>query len=287
MGWSHGKEKLKSGRPDANKGSYYINCSFYQNPAVQNAPPVEIEGDTFPEYTEPNVWPAEQSLPGFRKECAELCGLIIDTAASVAQACDRFGVERVDGYRDGYLQQIVKGSFTTKARLLHYFPTGGDDCGTTNGDHDEGSAEEDDWCAVHADHGCLTGLTSAMYVDESKHKPERPESQEPPPALPELTSTPDPSAGLYILDRQKQVTQVKIPRDCLAFQTGEALERITKGKFKAVPHFVRGISNKHECSKNVARNTLAVFTQPNLWEIVDKDAEIDFAKFSREVVNRY
>lgn len=287
MGWSHGKEKLRSGHPDANKGSYYINCSFYQNPTVQNAPQVEIDGDTFPEYTEPNVWPAEQSLPGFQKECGELCRLIIDTAGSVAQACDRFGVERVQDYKDGYLEEIVKSSLTTKARLLHYFPSGGGNHGATNGDHAGESTDQDDWCAVHADHGCLTGLTSAMYIDESKHKPEKPQSQELPPSLPELLSTPDPSAGLYILDRQNQVTQVKLPRDCLAFQTGEALERITKGKFKAVPHFVRGISQDHECCEGVARNTLAVFTQPNLWEVIDEVAEVDFATFSREVVNRY
>jgi hypothetical protein len=31
-----------------------------------------------------------------------------------------------------------------------------------------------------------------------------------------------------------------IPKDCLAFQTGEALQLITRGKFMAVPHFVKG-----------------------------------------------
>jgi isopenicillin N synthase-like dioxygenase len=73
-----------------------------------------------------------------------------------------------------------------------------------------------------------------------------------------------------------------VPKDCLAFQTGEALEVITKGRFKAVPHFVRGAAPVG--GGKIARNTLAVFTQPNLWEMVDEKR--DFATFAREIVSR-
>lgn len=38
-------------------------------------------------------------------------------------------------------------------RLLHYFPF------TQKG------AAEGDWCGWHNDHGALTALTSAMYID--------------------------------------------------------------------------------------------------------------------------
>ncbi len=60
------------------------------------------------------------------------------------------------------------------------------------------------WCGWHSDHGSLTGLTSALYLDA--HGREVP--------------NPDPSAGLYIRTRHGQVVQAAIPRDCLAYQVG-------------------------------------------------------------------
>jgi isopenicillin N synthase-like dioxygenase len=110
------------------------------------------------------------------------------------------------------------------------------------------------------------------------------------PTLSELPSSPDPTAGLYIQSRSGTTIQVKIPRDCIAFQTGEALERITKGKFKAVPHFVRGVnpgvSDEENVGGRIARNTLAVFTQPNLGQVVDVDQNITFGEFARGVVEK-
>src|SRR6201999_591607 len=102
------------------------------------------------------------------------------------------------------------------------------------------------------------GLTSAMFVDEAANIPKI--SNQPVQPLPELAGPPDPRAGLYIRSRSGKTVKVAVPRDCLAFQTGETLEVITKGKFKAVPHFVRGA--RASKAPGVARNTLAVFTQP-------------------------
>lgn len=165
----------------------------------------------------------------------------------------------------------MRTSLTTKARLLHYFPAeGGGDPETADKDGD------DDWCATHLDHGCLTGLTSAMFVDEVASPPG--EGGE----LVELGASPDPKAGLYIQSRTGEVVKVNIPRDCLAFQTGEALQLITRGKFRAVPHFVKGA--KPSAGKRIARNTLAVFTQPNLGEEVESGKS--FGEFAREVVAR-
>ena len=56
-GWSHGKEALKSGSYDTLKGSYYVNCAFYQGKGITVASSAD-----FPELTAPNVWPAETSL---------------------------------------------------------------------------------------------------------------------------------------------------------------------------------------------------------------------------------
>ena len=247
---------------------------------MQSAP---ADPDNFPdlsEYTTDNVWPSAERLPRFRGSVEELCRVVIDTAALVARACDRFALANIEGYREGYLERVVRSSLTTKARLLHYFPPDPDN----NASNGEG--EEDDWCATHVDHGCLTGLTSAMFVDETATTTTTtttttPSSSTAP--LPELSASPDPHAGLYIRSRTNQVVKVNIPKDCLAFQTGEALQLITRGQFRAVPHFVNGVKSASPgagTGTRVARNTLAVFTQPNLGEVVDQEGNVfgDFAK---------
>ena len=265
-------------------------------------------------------------LPGFEKAFRALCNLIVDTAALVARACDRYaevhvGIDDPGGqYKKGYLEHVVRTSLTTKARLLHYFPSQAHADISTNvpptvskvdGAKGEGEEEhnandqndeQDDWCATHLDHGCLTGLTSAMFIDEAEAEAEaaptpadnsnfsaatmsKPASTLSLPPLPELPAPPDPTAGLHIHARDGSITKVSIPRDCLAFQTGEALEVITRGKFRAVPHFVRGVQAASLAQgQRIARNTLAVFTQPNLWEMVDERR--DFAAFAREIVEK-
>ncbi|KAF2846916.1 Clavaminate synthase-like protein [Plenodomus tracheiphilus IPT5] len=272
VGWSCGKETLKDGRYDTLKGSYYVNCASafedQQKTIAEKYP-------SFPEYTAPNVWPSEELLPGFEETFRELCGLIIDIAVLVARACDKYAEANIEGYQNGYLEHVVKTSVSTKARLLHYFPSPE----STAQRPSESGGDEDDWCATHLDHGCLTGLTSAMFVDEAAHVPKTGSAFSP---LKELERSPDPKAGLYIHSRTGEVVKVSIPRDCLAFQTGEALEIITQGKFKAVPHFVRGAGAG--IGGKVARNTLAVFTQPNLWDKVDEHR--DFAAFARQIVEK-
>jgi isopenicillin N synthase-like dioxygenase len=273
------------------KGSFYANCAFYVDPALACAAPTEqFNDDNFPEYLSPNIWPGEDTLPGFKDSLEQLCRVIIDVAVLVARACDRFAEKEIAGYPSSYLESVVSTSTTTKARLLHYFP---EEPGTVTGSKTAGEDEdEDDWCATHLDHGCLTGLTSAMFVDEAKASPMivgstlKPEEVTLPSSLvplPELAVSPDPASGLYIKSRTGQTVQVKIPRDCIAFQTGEALERITAGKFKAVPHFVRGARAALSDGK-IARNTLAVFTQPNLGDEVDLEQHITFGEFARGIV---
>lgn len=240
------------------------------------APTAKFPLADFPEYLAPNSWPPETMLPGFRPTMTEMCNLIIDTAVLVARACDRFAEKDISGYPAGYLEKVVKTSSTTKARLLHYYPMSEKSMAQ--------SGEEDNWCAVHKDHGCLTGLTSAMFVDEDKTATQVPEFENGKipsqlPTLDEMASSPDPQAGLWIKDRKGTPVQVKIPKDCIAFQTGETLERITRGKFKAVEHSVRGAY-----AKGVARNTLAVFTQPNLEDEVDLDQHITFGEFARGII---
>ena len=199
----------------------------------------------------------------------------------MARACDRYGDAKVPDYpAGGYLERVVTTTRTTKARLLHYFPPS-----SRYSDCDGSPGQDDDLCGTHLDHGCLTGLTSAFYVDETAHDPILKSTDVSPPVLPELSSSPDPEAGLYVLARDGSTVRVVIPRDCLAFQTGEALQRITGGMMRAVPHFVKG-ARAGAGGVGVARNTLAVFMQPNLDEVVDRKRGVDFATFAREIVEK-
>ncbi|PNS18191.1 hypothetical protein CAC42_7560 [Sphaceloma murrayae] len=279
VGWSCGKETLKDGKYDTLKGSYY--ASPMTNDTLSTK--ARTLFPDLPEYTAPNVWPSDSILPGFQSTFHSLCDLIISTAVLVARACDLYAQKHIPDYRPGYLEHVVRTSVSTKARLLHYFPSPSP---TSSIASDPAGAAEDDWCATHLDHGCLTGLTSAMFVDEAAHPPSplpAASTSGPLPPLQELASSPDPEAGLYIHSRSGDVTKVAIPKDCLAFQTGEALEVITQGKFRAVPHFVKGVRAGAGGGK-VARNTLAVFTQPNLWEEVKPG--VDFAGFAMGIVEK-
>lgn len=170
----------------------------------------------------------------------------------------------------------MASSTTTKARLLHYFPTP-QLLHFSPSSSEDSDDEMDFWCGTHLDHGCLTGLTSAMYTESIVESSDLSLED----ALLSEISCPDHEAGLYIKSRRGDVVKVVIPQDCLAFQTGETLEVITEGHFKAVPHFVRGSK-----IRGLTRNTLAIFTQPNLWEVVDKKNGVDFARFASAIVNK-
>ncbi|CUM64405.1 uncharacterized protein PRCAT00002008001 [Priceomyces carsonii] len=257
IGWSCGKEILsKSKEPDFNKGSYYINCAFHTNPDLEGPPQDVCDKYTeFKSYTSPNIWPSKETngLELFESNCKKLCNMIIDIAEIVAKNCDNYIQKSNIDCEKGFLERVVKNSTTTKARLLHYYPV------------NKGSNTNDSWCGEHLDHSCLTGLTSALFIDESQGLTSK------------LSSSPDPEAGLYIKNRASEIVKVNIPNDCLAFQSGSALEEISKSSFKAVPHYVKGTS-----MANIARNTLAVFCQPNLDELVNENQ--DFAQYAHSII---
>ena len=130
-------------------------------------------------------------------------------------------------------QQVVAWSSGAAAclqgRLLHYFPpeagrqqpwqqtipTNGDIQHTltsTDGPHVSSRPSADDspadsWCGEHTDHGALTGLTAAMYLQGGNEVP-----------------CPGSQAGLYIRTCHRQPLRVSIPPDHLAFQMGETFQ---------------------------------------------------------------
>jgi isopenicillin N synthase-like dioxygenase len=109
-----------------------------------------------------------------------------------------------------------------------------------------------------------------MFVDERD------------PSYPEV-ECPDNRAGLYIKNRSDKIIKVTIPKDCLAFQLGAAMQLASANNLRATPHMVRAITSntKSDIPINViARNTFAVFMQPSLNE---KVGDITFAEFGRKI----
>lgn len=281
VGWSHGRERM-DGVPDVNKGSFYFNPThtYDATDGFTTAEPSE-----YPEYESPNLWP--EDLPGFKEAVVTLAEFIVEVGGHVARACDSYVRTIVRDYESDYLESMVKQSRTCKARLLHYFPsrpTVGAAAG--KGDRESSAVEVQAWCGKHLDHGCLTGLTSAMYLHEPPFPAAYSDTEDdgggPCDAwtdADELSASPDPEAGLYIVSRNGTVLRVAVPRDALAFQTGGALQLTTSDALCAVPHFVRGSSVPH-----VARNTLAVFMQPNLDAVLGPRGGGTFKDFARGVV---
>ncbi|CAG8590205.1 21936_t:CDS:2, partial [Racocetra persica] len=220
----------------------------------------------FPIYCHPNIWPKDD-LPQFEHAFKDLGCFVMDIAKLVAKACDSFVSSKLPSAKQNYLEKVIMESHTTKARLLHYFPVQPKKDDKTN---ENSETIEDSWCGWHVDHSSITGLTSAMYINESDS------------AFPEI-QCPDPSSGLYIKTKSSKIIKISIPKDYLAFQLGEAMQLASGNNLLATPHMVKGISPnvKSEIPINViSRNTFAVFMHPPLDEMV---GDITFADFARKV----
>lgn len=99
-----------------------------------------------------------------------------------------------------------------------------------------------------------------------------------------VVSSPSPSSGLYIRTRGGDLHKVSIPADCLAFQTGEALEVATDGKLRATPHCVR-VGTTGTDAVNISRQTFALFMQPNTDQLLSPTKT--FGQFSKEIFNEH
>lgn len=256
-GWSHGKE-IMNGRPDTLKGSYYANPVIDVpdvNPAVKAAYP-PIYGD--------NVWPDknEIGIEGFEEAFKNLGRLVFDVGCQLAGACQPF----VSKYLTDVSLSVPEliSTQTAKARLLHYFPPSENSPTTEDGPIDS-------WCGFHKDHSLLTGLCSAIFFRE--------EAGMDPTAVP----SPSPTSGLYIRTRGGDLTKVSIPPDCLAFQTGEALELVTAGKLRATPHCVR--VGQTQVGAKISRETFALFMQPDTHQRISESDT--FGSFSKKVLEEH
>ncbi|KIM67035.1 hypothetical protein SCLCIDRAFT_1210495 [Scleroderma citrinum Foug A] len=254
FGWSHGKE-IMNGKPDTLKGSYYAN------PIIDGPNVSPTMKEQHREYYRDNIWPDsdEKGIEGFEEAFKNLGRFVFKVGCELAVACQPF-VSKHSGGSSFSLVELISRSQTTKARLLHYFPPSPRD---TNIAENE---PIDSWCGFHLDNSLLTGLCSAMFLREVDGKE--------PIAVP----PPSPESGLYIRTRGGELTKVSIPADCLAFQTGEALELVTGGKLRATPHCVRIGAG----AERVSRETFALFMQPDTDQKLS--ATETFGQFTKRIL---
>ena len=223
FGWSLGKEKLE-GKPDLSKGSYYANPQ-YDEPVSD--PDLIAK---YPAFLGKNIWPKEESVLDFEDAFKSMGQLIIDIGKLVAEQCDAY-VKKLcgDSYESGKLRRIIDTSVCCKARLLHYYSKNEEETGGQAGLAQEANdGDFSSWCGWHNDHGSLTGLTSAMYLDNSGQEVENK----------------DKMAGLYIKGRKGQLVKAAFPSDQLAFQIGETAQVHSGGVLQATPHAVRGSTDQ-------------------------------------------
>ncbi|KAF8446211.1 hypothetical protein L210DRAFT_956165 [Boletus edulis BED1] len=257
FGWSHGKE-IMNGKPDTLKGSYYAN-------PIIDVPDVSPElKEKHGEYYRDNIWPDphERGVEGFEEAFKNLGRFIFKVGCDLAVACQPFGSISLSKHLTDMsisLPNLIGTSQTTKARLLHYFPPNQE---ITVPIEDESI---DSWCGFHLDNSLLTGLCSAMFLRKEGDDDE-PRSVSPPP-----------TSGLYIRTRGGELIKVSIPADCLAFQTGECLELVTKKRLMATPHCVH-VGRGQE---KVTRETFALFMQPDTEQRVS--ATETYGQFSKRV----
>ena len=117
----------------------------------------------------------------------------------------------------------------------------------------------------------LTGLCSAIYL---AHAPDGNVVQ---------VKAPSPVSGLYIRARGGELTKVAIPPDCVAFQTGEALEIATTGRLRVTPHC--GQVGAGPGAGNVSRETFALFMQPDVSHVMSENEM--FESFSKNVFSEH
>lgn len=92
----------------------------------------------------------------------------------------------------------------------------------------------------------LTCLTPALYTDHNG----------------EEIQWSDPAVGLHGQTKTGEVVKVNVPKDCMIVQIGEAMEVLTGGVIKALPHAVVPLRHTGPGVSPVSRNTMALFIDP-------------------------
>jgi len=238
FGWSRGKEKMKNGQPDTAKGS------FYANPLHDEPTKDEELIKKYPANYSKNIWPTEH-VPTLESHFKFVGGFMHHVGINVLKHCDKYLSNIIEKYPENNLVNIIEGSKTYKARLLHYYEQ-----------PETKNRELDGACGWHLNHGGLTILTKAVYLDEQYKEVKEPED-----------------CGLYIKDRNCNTHHCVIPENALLCQIGEILQILSGGYLQATPHCVRSAK-----LKGVTRETFPVFIDCNV------EQDITLPKWSKKDV---
>ncbi|KAL4463191.1 hypothetical protein ABPG74_007192 [Tetrahymena malaccensis] len=226
-GWSHGKEQFR-GRVDTSKGSFY---GFPLN----DTPITQLDGNLAEKggVIQRNIWPTED-IPTFEQSFKDLGRLMSEVGALLAYHIDKYVKSVIPAYEMGQMEGIIKNGNQHVGRFLHYFSS------------DEQKLIEDDWCGWHNDFSVLTGLAASMYTNKSGEV---------------IEDFYDPEGGLFVKSRNSEKVRVKIPSDCLAFQSGEVAQIVSGGLIVATPHCI--VRGPKSIGTGIARNNFVNFLSPN------------------------
>lgn len=167
-------------------------------------------------------------MPNFQKEAKEMGTLMREVVTLLSRHIDAYAKEKLTMYKDNLLYNLLKDTEKVKARLLYYFPLSYSQTQEQVPESEMTTKnQEDSWIGWHNDSGFLTALAGEMYVNDVTGEI--------------LSQSPDPKAGLYIMNRSGKLVHVQIPHDCMAVQLGECVQIITGGGLAATPHCVRGV----------------------------------------------
>jgi isopenicillin N synthase-like dioxygenase len=230
LGWSYGKEKLGK-LPDLLKASFYA----------------KLDPLTTRKQLWNNVWP--QELPEMKEAYEELGNSIREVGLIILRNIDKYIKEKNPNYQLNY-SNIISDSCENTGRMLYYFPKNRINYAIDkyNKENNTNYNFNDDvnWCEWHNDHGSLTGLVSANYLNEDGSEAKDLK----------LTKT-----GLFVQNRKGEIVRITYGPDDLAFQLGESLQIHSGGLLHATPHAVKFMDDVKE---NIARTTFALFMEPNM-----------------------
>ncbi|KAJ8442372.1 LOW QUALITY PROTEIN: hypothetical protein Cgig2_018628 [Carnegiea gigantea] len=290
FGWSHGKEKLESGKPDILKGS------FYANPILDVPTKDQALIQRYPSYCGQNIWP-HSALPELEVAFKAIGRMMLDIGLLVAHHCDRYLSDGMNVGADEGLEHIICRSRCHKGRLLYYFPTEERMIGCLPGVDGiqtmvplqvtnffsylilkirEMQDEDEPTLVMLAE-----GLTCGMFLKDGVE-----------------VACPDAAAGLYVKTRSDQIVKVSYGEDEIAYQIGETTEILSGGYLHATPHCVRAPSGKDVAG--LERSTFALFMQPD-WdevlnfpenvpihkELIPANSSVTFGEYTEKLLDKY
>lgn len=281
-----------NGRPDVMKGSYYAN------PATDHPSATAEQREEHATYLRDNIWPSADDCPGYEDAFKALASFMVQVALRLAKACDHLVAQHS---ATASIEAMIRDSQCSKARLLHYYPPPGQVIDTqdrhttvtptTETDERQPNDDGDDYCGTHLDHSLLTALCPAMYLFHLQS------SQDSNKVEPIQVPAPTADAGLYIKSRNGKTVKAAIPPNCMAFQTGEALQLLTQGRLRATPHYVSAggkgaiLPQVYDAIEergagrlgSISRSTMACFLQPDINAVIGDDGET-FGRFTQRII---